>query len=484
MNNNLLNDRLKRLKKDTFFRFVLFLHSPYFHKNQNAIQLIEILKPYYPDFILPKNAKDKIEKLTPSKTAYNVLLSRMNDLLDEFEHFEMYNSKGFIKKSLKYELELEQKNNLKYYNQLKQNPDDNSSDSDESYAEFYKEFASIALCENNWLMEKEKIFYHSDRAMKNMLHFFLNKYLMVYANKITHSINVPEEQPELTETSTILNFVEENLKEQPISVQCLFYIIQLYKNISHQNSVFDYYYEQLKKNTFHLASNEISYEIKYVLLQASSACVIKCYTEPAYFRNAFEIMQLLLQKELYFSDQHDLIVQQRFILVVKIALGANQIDWAKDFISNESGRISKKQQTNLCNYALGLIYFQQQRYNEAVKLMVKIKMNTPQFIADYKITLLKMYYELDDNTGFNYQSQTFLKFLSKDKSLNKPYKKNIIDSIEFIKLIFKYRKNGKNAEFSKKLQMKNLNYLISNYRDKWYLEKSQSLTDKKKNPVK
>lgn len=478
MKNILHIHRLKELKSDVFLRFEAFVKSPYFHKSDNAIQLIDLIKPYHPEFNFPSDVLHKIKNLSPSKSAYHVLLSRMNDLLDEFELHELFNKKTFLKQSLNYELELEEKNNVKYYHSLQQISEETIFSSDDLYAGFYKEFASIALCENNWITDKEKIFLHSDKAMKNLLNFFLSKYLMVYANKITHTTNLTENQEEPPETTMVLNFLKEHINEQPLAVKCVYYVIQLYKNI-HDNTLFDLFYEKIKKDTFLLQKKEISYEIKYALLQTSSASVIKCYTEPAYFKNAFEIVQFLLEKELYFLDQHDLIIQQRFILIVKIALGANQKEWAKNFIKNEIGRIKKTSQNNFYNYALGLVYFQQQEYNEAVRLMVKINLNTPQFIIDYKITLLKMYFELDDQPGFTYQSQTFEKFLAKDKLLNKNHKKNMSDSAKFIKLLFRYKKNKKYEELSKKIESQNINYLIINYRDKWFAEKYNQLTKNK-----
>jgi hypothetical protein len=475
LKDNLLIGRLKKIKNDDFLRFELFVKSPYFHKSENAIHLINLIKPFFPDFNFTKSVISKIEKLSPSKTAHHVLFSRMNDLLDEFELYEIYNKKKFLKKSLIYELELEEKNNIKYYRQLQQLPAETTLSSDELYADFYKEFSSITLCENNWITDKEKIFLHSDHAMKNLLHFFLSKYLLVYANKITHASNMPEVLVESTETKLILNLVKEQINQLPVSVKCVYYVIQLYRNITDDDKAFNLYFEKLKKETFRLQKNEISYEIKYALLQASSACVIKCYTNPAYFQKSFEIVSFLVKEELYFLDQHDLIIQQRFILIVKIALGAGQIEWTKDFIKNEIRWIKKISQTNLYNYALGLVCFNQQEYNEAVKLMVKINLNTPQFIIDYKITLLKMYYELDDHAGFNYQSQTFEKFLMKDKSLNKQHKINLKDSVDFIKLLFRYKKTKKQQELYKKIALKNMDYLVTNYRDKWFAEKLKAL---------
>ncbi len=471
MNQKLLFERLSRLKKDSFLRYIHFIKSPYFHNSEISILLIELIKPFYPDFNFPKNIEMKIKKLTPSNTAHSVLLSRMNDLLDEFELQEIYQKKEFLKRSIRYESELDKKNNLKYYYQLQQSTDGSVNNSDELYADFYKEFASIAVCENNWLADKEKIFYHSDRAMKNILHFFLSKYLMVYANKMTHAFNLPEESLTDIESSTVLNLVKENIEQQPLSVRCIFYIIQLYKSISNKNSEFDHYYEKLKQETFILESKDISYEIKYALLQASSVCVFKCYNEPEYFRNAFEISRFLIERELYFSDQYDLIIQQRFILVVKIALGAGETDWVEKFIHREISKMNKSSQSNIYNYALGLVYFHLQEYEKAVKLMVKIHLNTPQFISDYKITLLKMYYELDDLTGFNYQSQTFQKFLRKDKTLNKTHIKNILDSIEFIRLLFRYKQKKSITQFNEKLESKGIMYLTTNYRDKWFADK-------------
>lgn len=469
--NNLLFERLSKLKKDDFVQFELFINSPYFHKGEKAISYFECIKPFYPNFEIPKKVQTKIGKLFPSKAAYDVLLSRINDLLDSFELQELYNKKTFIKTALKYELELEQKNNVKYYQQLQQNPNNIMKDSDDLFADYYKEFTSIAICENNWLSNKEKIIFHSEQAMYNMLNFFLSKYLMIYANKTTHSLNISPAPEETNETKLMLKFVEDNLEQQSLSVKCLFYIIQLFKNISNDEIEFDVNYNKLKKDTFGLTQNEISYEIKYALIQASSACIFKCYTNPSYFKNAFELIRFLVEKNLYFSLSHQQQIQQRFILIIKVALGGGEIDWAKQFIETRIILIDKKHQNDFYNYAFGLIYFHQQDYNAAIKLMIKININTPQYVVDYKTTLLKMHFELNELASFNYQSQTFLKYLSKEKTLNKTHKKNVIDSIEFIKILFRNKNIKSKDSFEEKLKTKKIDYLISNYRDKWFTEK-------------
>ena len=467
----LLTDRLNKMKKEEFNRFELFIHSHYFQKSEKYTFFFNLIKPYYPDFIIPKSVEKKINNEFSTDTSYNVLLSRINDVLDEFELYELFQTKSYLKDALKYELELDKKNNVKYYQKLVKTDVDVINSSDDLYAAFYKEFSSIALCENNWLSDKEKILQHSDHALSNILQFFLSKYLMIYANKTTHLINIAEKPDENVETKMILNFVQHYIDQQPLSVRCLFYIIQLFKNISGDNDEFDKNYNGLKNQTFNLPTNTISYEIKYALIQASSACIFKCYAEPKYLKNAFEIMQFLIKKDLYFSVLHQPLTQQHFILIVKVALGAHEVDWAKQFIESKIQIIDKEHQNDFYNYALGLIYYHLQDYNAAIKLMVKININTPQYLIDYKITLLKMQYELNELSNFNYQSQTFLKYMKKDKSLSKMHKKNVLDSIEFIKNLFKY-KNAKSKEaFEEKLKTKKIDYLITNYRDKWYAEK-------------
>ncbi|MFN8283255.1 MAG: hypothetical protein U0U67_08585 [Chitinophagales bacterium] len=469
--NNLLLNRMRELKKEEFYRFELFLHSPYFNKSEKSVLFFDLIKPYYPDFILPRSVQTKISRLFPSKIAGDVSLSRINDVLDNFELQQFYEQKKFVKNSLKYELELDKKNNVKYYTALQRAPTEKIQSSDDLYAMYCKEFASIAICENNWLSDKEKIIFHSEQAMYNMLNFFLSKYLMIYANKVTHSLNISPAPEETNETRLILRFVEDNLAQQSLSVQCLFYIIQMFKNITKDEKEFDLSFNALKNCTFNLIKEEISYEIKYALIQASSACIFKCYTNPKYFKNAFELIHFLVENDLYFSLSHQPQIQQRFILIIKVALGAGEIDWATQFIENSINLIDKKQQNNFNNYALGLIYFHQQNYNEAIKLMIKININTPQYVVDYKITLLKMHYELNELAAFNYQSQTFLKYLTKEKTLNKTHKQNILDSMEFIKQLFKYKKSKVKEDLAKKLKLKKIDYLISNYRDKWFIEK-------------
>lgn len=96
----------------------------------------------------------------------------------------------------------------------------------------------------------------------------------------------------------------------------------MFKNITKDEKEFDLSFNALKNCTFNLIKEEISYEIKYALIQASSACIFKCYTNPKYFKNAFELIHFLVENDLYFSLSHQPQIQQRFILIIKVALGA------------------------------------------------------------------------------------------------------------------------------------------------------------------
>lgn len=471
----LLFERLNNLTREDFLRFDAFLRSPYFHKGEKAVQFMDTIRDFHPDFNLPKTAQHKLKKLVPSQSAFDVLLSRLNDLLDEYELYESFREKGYLRKALKYELELEKMNNVKWYHTLQQTSPSPLKSSDDYYADFYREFSSIAVCENNWNTDKSLIMKHSQGAMNSLLYFFLSKYLMVYSNKITHTLNMSTVPDDTRETHIILSYVKDNLNKQPLPVQCVYYVIQLFSNISGSKRTFDHYFHQLKAQSFALKREEISYEIKYSLIQASSACIFKCYQAPEYFHNAFEMIDFLLLNDMYFDGLHEQLIQQRYILVVKVALGADQINWAKGFVGKYIHLVAKDAQQDIRNYAMGLISFQEHDYDKAVKLMVKINLNSAQFTSDYKMTLLKMYYELDQEAGFKYQFQTFLKFLKKDKSLNKTHKKNLMDSMELIRWFFKYKKNKKMEEFREKIKSKKLDYLVLNYRDKWFGEKYQEL---------
>lgn len=473
---NLLADRLRKYEKDTFSRLVAFMGSPYLQKSEKALQYILLIKPYHPEMILPASARQKLKRLFPSESAHHVLVSRLNDILDDFELYEEFGKRDHLKRALRYEIELDKKNNVRFYQQLEPAATTNGLSSDDLYAEFYKEFHSIALCENNWIQDKEKIFRHSELAMRHIFQFALSKYLMVYANQATHQVNLAKTETEPEETVLLLAYLERHIDRQPTPVRFLYYVIQLYRNISGNNAVFDQYADKLKLEAYRLDPGQITYEEKYALIQASSACIFKCHIYPEYLKRAFELIRFLVEKDLYFSILHQSMIQQRFILVLKVALGANESGWAANFIREQLQRIDPVHREDFLNYANGLIHFHQRDYNAAIRAMIRINLNLPNFIADYKMTLLKMYYELHDLPGFNYQAQTFMKFLGKEKTLNKLHRKNMADSVECIKWMFRYKKNKKQAgELLDKLRGKQIDYLVLNYRDKWFADKYAEL---------
>jgi len=50
----------------------------------------------------------------------------------------------------------------------------------------------------------------------------------------------------------------------------------------------------------------------------------------------------LVENELYFSLSHQQQIKQRFILIIKVTLGAGEINWTKQFIENKVNLIEKE----------------------------------------------------------------------------------------------------------------------------------------------
>lgn len=465
---NLLLLRISKFNKDQFSRFCDYTCSPYFNKSERITEIIEILRDNYPD--ISEEVLKKIAKRFPSASAVNVQLSRMNDLLDDFELQQLIESKQYILQALKYELELDKKNNVKYYIALQTSERRDFRSSDDLWAEYYKEFSSIALCENNWLNEKQKIIEHSENSMRAIMDYFLSKYLMIYANKSTHTLGVTNLKDSAS-SRLVLDYVKSNLDQQSLSVKCLFYIIQLFQSIYKNDELFDKNYESLKNDTFNLLNENISYEINYALVQAVSACVYKGVMQTDYIAKAFEMVDFLISRKLFFTFFHEQQTQQRFILLIKIALGCGQTDWALNFINTQIWRVDKKSQASISNYATGLVYFNLKEYEKATKLMLKVNLSgSSQFTIDNKLTLLKMYYEVNELHSFQYQTNSLMKYIKQAK-VSKNYQLNVMHSIAIITLFFKCRTSNDIKKMHTEIDKKKLNYLIQNYRDKWYVEK-------------
>lgn len=90
---NLLLNRLANLKREDLYRFESFIRSPYFHKGEKAAEFMDIIQPFYPNF--DEYALQTVKEFYPSQKAFEALQSRINDLLDEFELYELFAQKNF-----------------------------------------------------------------------------------------------------------------------------------------------------------------------------------------------------------------------------------------------------------------------------------------------------------------------------------------------------------------------------------------------------
>ena len=120
---------------------------------------------------------------------------------------------------------------------------------------------------------------------------------------------------------------------------------------------------------------------------------------------------------------------------------------------------------------MGLVYFNLKEYEKATKLMLKVNLSgSSQFTIDNKLTLLKMYYEVNELHSFQYQTNSLMKYIKQAK-VSKNYQLNVMHSIAIITLFFKCRTSNDIKKMHTEIDKKKLNYLIQNYRDKWYVEK-------------
>ncbi|MBX7225207.1 MAG: hypothetical protein K1X55_04205 [Chitinophagales bacterium] len=469
----LIYKNLSKLDATTLKKFGFFLASPYFNQNTKVIALFERIEKYQPDFALTKQDENKIKDMLfkDNVNYFAVVLSQLNQLFEEFQVIERLWSKETYRQYAKTEFYLETLEDSKYYDKL-------ISKSKEVHTNFEllelstKETYLLINFSENHLSDKSNMIYElSHKYLSLLTETFIGKYLEIYNNiySLSEAKNIDIQHME-GHLSDVLSLYAKNQQDTLSLTNNYVQLLKLFKSMDDEVT-FKFHLSSLQEEIGRLPVHQLNLNHRHILLLAKNACILKAYEHQGLYKEVFDITKFLLERKLYFKGEADDQFSKRFILNIKIGIINNDIPWVKQFADEYLSYFPVAIRTEFKRYANGLINFQEKNYEECLKSLIKVTLSDNYFLLDYKLILLKVYFELNDSFGFQYLSKTHKKYLQKDKSLNVNYVKNIFDIILFIKILFR----GKKQDIDNELKKNNITYLIENYRDKWFREKYQQL---------
>ena len=477
MKKSILIDLLSKLSQKEIKEFGEYVSSPYFNKNQSIIKLYDYLKTQYPEFEKNKVEKKFVySKLFP-KIKYNdgfmrTLIFSLCSLAEDYLSYIRYKSSYYKDKiNLLFEL-----NDRHIDSLFERNVHAISKKLDQEV------IRDIDYYDYKYNIENEKyLYYYRTKPdayektfkvvnMTAMMNYQTISYLTSAINDYTRLLNFKNMYNVDFELGQIEKFFDAIDPKHFYNIPCViisYYGMMLFLK-ENDISVFYKLKDLLEKYENSLDRNHV-YNICQNLINYCNRNMIKGH--PELLRERFEIYKLGIDKKIFpIQDKTNF---RFFTNVVETALRLKEFEWAKEFMKDHKSFLPPEIRDNTYNYSLAMYEFTAGNYENALKLLSKIRYNDVYHKLKCKSLITMLYYELDYPDLLLSHIDTFNHFIINDHLLNNERKKYYSSFIKYVKRIDKIR-SGNNLSDAED-QKKKINEDKAVYYKDWLLEKLDEL---------
>jgi len=190
----------------------------------------------------------------------------------------------------------------------------------------------------------------------------------------------------------------------------------------------------------------------------------------------FEVCMEMVSNRSYFEADSAVIHPLIYKNIVKSGSWVNQFNWTLEFIENHRKELLPEYQDNIYNFCLAFCYFRKGDYSKSMEYLSKLKYENVYDKAEAKRLQMLIYYEMDWTEELFSLSDAYKHFLHNDKLISDRSKNNILNFIQFLNMILKFKiGESQRTEFhslKKSLQSTDC------YEKEWLLEKLEELSQK------
>ncbi len=418
-------------------RFLDYLNSPFFNQNQELVKFYTAILPSLQKTNPQPLQEEKVWKKTmgaiPFDTARYHRIS--SDLLKNGERF-LATFRFSQNKSLQAAYTLHALNEkkllhdfpyaLNYAQQLHQKSTYRDS-------EFYYTQFLIENENNNYLdFVKKRI---DDSNLKDVMHnldvfYLINKLRCCCA--ILHYKNVTSFDTELVLMDEIVHHLRAK-SYQHIPVVNIYYVILLTliesedeKHFLHLKKLIANHEEQLPP----LVNKEMYlYAIQYCIVKINAGNL-------NYYREIFSIYQQCLQGDVLFD--RGVIAPGNYKNIITVGLRLHEYQWTEDFIKKYNPYLPEDEQENAYTFNMARVFFFQKKYDEVLNLLQQVEYNDVFYMLDSKLTLIKTFYELDENESLDALLDSFSMLLRRKKLISQQYRTIYTQFVFYVKKMLRY----------------------------------------------
>ncbi len=413
MNKSKLILILKSLNKKEMKEFELYINSPLFNKNRDVLNLLSILKKYYPHFEHNSFSHEVISQKLFGKINIQRLRYAMTDLTKLAEQFIAY--KEYSDNSNKHLIKAYQSRGLnKFFNQeTKKHHHQISKISKIRDENYYKNIHDLSELSFHYTLEHDNrnIDTQLQDVVDNLDLFYLSKKLK-YSCEIINRMNILKVKYDIKLLENLLTFLNKNPFENSPSISVYQKVLLTLQNPQEEKN-----YTQLKQlitKHLHVFRREDQYDL-YGYLQ--NYCIKQINSgNNKYLTELFDNYNNMIESKVVIKN--NTIAQFDFKNIVTVALRVEKFNWTENFINEFQHYLPQDHQTNAVTYNLARVAFYSRQYKKCLKELLKVEFTDIYYSLDSRALLLKTYYELEDFESALSLIKAFKIYLKRDKKIS------------------------------------------------------------------
>lgn len=415
-----LFDLLALLNPQELAQLRRLVNSPYFNKHENTRLLL--------DFILEVGIDNEDPDLLSKEAAFKVLfpgekyqVQKIKDIMSpltklvETQIIQTALEANPDEQSIYLMRVLRERRSDKYFEvaerQLRQRLEQNTRlDGDHFWMSYQLETEA-----DNYFMSKLERTQHASLQARadNLDRFYLLSKLRMSCEMINRT-NIIKAHFDLNLIDAIRTHMEENLQrytEAPVVIAYYYNLLALMEPAQeeHYNKLVQF----LDDNTPQLGEAEARSLYDY----AKNYCIKKINSgNSLYLQRLFEVYKSLLENRLIYQGPY--LSQWDYKNIVTVATRLKQFDWCLDFMQTEKDNLEPQHRHNAYTYNLAMYHFSKAEYDQAMDLLRDVEFTDVYYNIGGKITLLKIYFELDEIEAFFNMIEGFKAYLNRNKLIS------------------------------------------------------------------
>lgn len=413
-----------------------FVASPFFNKQLELIQYYRHLKKIAAKGFPPNKLtrKELFQQIWPDQTydekQLNYLSSQLLKLAERFIGISEFEQAGVLPDcyQLQYCIDHRLEKHYQFGMTAATKKVEHWKHDSEQY--FYQQYLLADLREKHFSSLKQRRY---DEGLQEAADY-LDKYYLF--KKLYHLCAMLDRQNVVTPSYAphFMDEIQAMLRHPPFDSPAIRTLEQLLLSLKHPSKAD--HFRQLREYLQQYSDHFSAAMLRDLYFSIINFCIRKIrYGEKAYATELMSIYQEGIQKGVLFEDGY--LSPWTFKNLVKLGIGLKEYNWTETFIAEYAPKLPPDMQQDALHFNLADLYYALRDYPKAQLHLRQVEFSDVQYSFGAKLTLIKIYFETDQEEALQSLLSSFKIFLQRKKLITRDVK---MPYLNFIQLVYKLYK--------------------------------------------